>query len=379
MKTLLWIFLISLNLSCDKTKAPSSPSSKDPIRIGEFGPLSGAEATFGRSTHKGTRLAVEEINRNGGIEGRPIELVVMDTKGETQRVQEVVDLLIKKEKVLALIGEISSNRSLTGAKIAQKAGIPMITPASTNPNVTRVGNFIFRVCFTDPFQGRVMAKFAAENLKLKRVAIMRERSSNYSQGLAKYFKEKFEALGGKVSTTQDYSKGDIDFKTQLLAIRASSVQAVFIPGYYTEVGYIARQARQLDVKVVLLGGDGWDSHKLYEFAKDAIHGNYFSNHFSSETNDPIVEGFIDRFRKRYHHVPDGSAALGYDAAKVLIAAIKRSVSRTPDDIRLELGKTREFLGITGQITIGPDRNAKKPAFVVQIDRKTNRFVTKIRP
>jgi len=376
------IFLLVLTLSACTKNSSENPQAEPPlkeIRIGEYAPMTGNEATFGVNSNKGITLAVEEINAKGGIRGIPVKLFVQDTQSLDSRVEPAVKNLVRQQKVLALIGEISSNRSLIGARLAQKWKIPMITPGSTNPKVTKVGNHIFRVCFIDSFQGRAMAKFAAQNLKAKKIAILKNSETDYSRGLANEFRKNFEGLGGKIVSEHTYKSGDTDFSEQLRRMGRHKPKAVFIPGYYTEVGYIARQARQLGIQVALLGGDGWDSTKLFEFAKEAINGSYFSNHFTTESDDPLVRDFIVRFKTRFGIEPDGSAALGYDAAGVLLDAIQRSPDFKPNSIRKEIAKTREFLGVTGQITIDASRNAKKSLVVVQIDGTTNRFITTIKP
>lgn len=349
------------------------------ILVGEYGSMTGGEATFGVSTNKGVRLAIEEFNSAGGVKGKTIKLITLDDQGKAEEAASVVTRLITQEKVVALIGEVASGRSLAAGPIAQKNGIPMISPSSTNPKVTEIGDNIFRVCFIDPFQGTVMAKFTSENLKLKKVAILRDVNSPYSVGLADFYASKFKELGGQIVTDQSYSTGDIDFKAQLTQIRSTNPEAIFIPGYYTEVGLIARQARQLGIKVPMMGGDGWDSSKLAEIGGEAINGSYFSNHYTTESQDPAVIDFNKKFKAKYNEVPDGLAAMGYDAAKVLIEAIKRAPEYTAKMIRDEIAKTKDFAGVTGKITLNEKRDAVKSAVVVQVNGATNKFVTTINP
>jgi len=350
------------------------------IVIGEYGSFTGNEATFGQSTDKGLKMAIDEKNKAGGIKGKQIKLISLDDQGKAEEAAAAVTRLITQNKVIALIGEVASSRSLAAAPIAQEHKIPMISPSSTNPKVTEVGDYIFRVCFIDPFQGTVMAKFAWDNLKVKKVAILRDVKSDYSVGLADFFIKKFKELGGEIVADESYQGGEMDFKAQLTQIKSKKPEAIFIPGYYTEVGLIARQAHALNLTVPLLGGDGWDSSKLYEIGGKDINGSYFSNHYTSESTDPVVIDFIKRFKEKYNgETPDGLAALGYDSGKVLFDAIERAAELKPELIRAELAKTKDFAGVTGKITIDAQRNASKPAVIVKVDGNVNRYVTTIAP
>jgi branched-chain amino acid transport system substrate-binding protein len=358
-------------------KSDKTPTNE--VVIGEYGSMTGNEATFGQSTDKGIRLAIDEKNAAGGIKGKHIRLVAEDNQGKQDETAAVVRKLITRDKIVALIGEVASNRSLIAAPIAQQAKIPMITPSSTNPEVTKVGNFIFRVCFIDPFQGSVMARFTDGTLKLKRVAILKDQKSDYSLGLAEYFTKKFKELGGTIVGEATFQNGDTDFKAQLTQLRGQQPEAIFIPAYYTEVGLIARQAKQLGIKAVLLGGDGWDSPKLFEIGQSAIEGSYFSNHYTTESPVPATQEFIKKYKTRFNETPDGLAAMGYDAAGVLIAAMEKAPDLTPSAIRDAIAQTKGFPGSTGTITLNSERNPEKEAFIVQVKGKTLKFVTKIDP
>lgn len=374
---------VALTAACtkksDSAGGTDSAAAASEIRIGQFGSMTGGEATFGLSTDKGIRLAIDAKNASGGIKGKQIKLITADNQGKPEEAAAVVKKLITQDKVIAVLGEVASTRSLAAAPIAQNYKIPMVSPSSTNPQVTQKGDYIFRVCFIDPFQGSVMAKFTHENLKLKKVAILKDLKSDYSLGLAEFFVKKFKELGGTIVAEQNFQTGDSDFKAQLTQIRSSAPDAIFIPAYYTEVGLIARQARQLGLKAVLLGGDGWDSPKLFEIGQSAVQGSYFSNHYTSESTNPATVDFIKRFREKYNETPDGLAAAGYDAAMILIQAIERSSDMSPSAIRDELAKTADFDGATGKITINSDRNADKDAFIVKVDGKALKFVTLLKP
>lgn len=378
--------LVAMTIGCTKKEAPVASSegtantaAATEILVGEYGSFTGGEATFGISTSNGIKMAFDEKNKAGGVKGKQLKLISLDDQGKPEEAAAAVTRLITQNKVVAVLGEVASSRSLAAAPIAQQYQVPMISPSSTNPEVTKIGDYIFRVCFIDPFQGTVMAKFATENLKAKKIAILRDMKSDYSIGLADFFIKKLKELGGEVVSDQSYQSGETDFKAQLTQIRSAKPDAIFVPGYYTEVGLIARQAQQLGVKAPLLGGDGWDSSKLYEIGGAAINGNYFSNHYTTESTDSVVVDFIKKYKERYNETPDGLAALGYDAARVLIEAMERAPEITPKHIRDEIAKTKDLVGVTGKITLDDLRNATKPAVVVKVDGNVNRFVTTIAP
>lgn len=360
------------------SKKDAAPSNE--ILIGEYGSFSGTEATFGQSTSEGIKLAFQEKNKAGGVKGKQLKLISLDNQGKPEEARAAVQRLITQDKVIAVIGEVASSRTLAAAPVAQQYQVPMISPSSTNPKVTEIGDYVFRVCFIDPFQGLVMAKFASGELKKTRVAILRDVKSDYSTGLADVFAAEFKKMGGTIVADESYQSGESDFKAQLTQIKGKKPEAIFVPGYYTEVGLIARQTRQLGMNIPLLGGDGWDSEKLSELGQGAINGSYFSNHYTTETTDTTVVDFIKRYREAFAgKTPDGLGALGYDAANVLIAAMERTADLTPKQIRDEIAKTKDFPGVTGKITIDAQRNTTKSAVVVQVDGKVNRFVKTISP
>lgn len=352
--------------------AAASANAVDVIKIGEVGSMTGAQATFGISTHQGIELAIKEQNAKGGIKGKKIELVSVDDQGKPEEAATAMTKLITQDKVSAILGEVASSLSLAMAPIAQQHKVPMVTPSSTNPKVTEVGDYVFRVCFIDPFQGTVMARFAYDNLKIKKVAILRDMKSDYSVGLSDFFAAAFKKLGGEIVVDQSYSAGEVDFNAQITSIKAKKPGAIFVPGYYTEVGLIAKQARQQGLKVPLLGGDGWDSEKLTEIGGKYLNNSYFSNHYSQDDKSPAVQGFISAYKAAYSKVPDGLAAMGYDATKVLFAAMEKTKSLSNAEVRDELAKTKEFPAVTGKITIDEQRNASKPAVVLEV--KNGKFI-----
>jgi len=339
----------------------------EPIKIGEFACLTGKDATFGQSQHKGIQLALEEINAAGGVLGSPVELITEDNQSKPGESATVAKKLLSRDKVVALLGEVTSGRSLEVAPLAQNAKIPMVATGATNPKVTQTGTYIFRVCFIDDFQGTVMAKFAKDDLKAKRVAVLTSVSSAYSVGLAKYFKETFTAGGGVIAAEQKFSEGDKDFRAQLTAVKAAGADAVFVPGYYTEAALIARQARALGLDVPLFGGDGWESEKLLEIGGEALNGCYYSTHFTPENKEAGVAAFVRKFKARWdNETPDAYAALGYDALYVLADAIKRAGGTEGPKLREALAATKNFAGASGVTTIDKDRNASKPATIIAL-------------
>ncbi len=366
--------ILAVSISCTKKAANTNE-----ILVGEFGSFSGSEATFGQSTSEGVKLAFADQNKKGGVKGKQLKLISLDNQGKPEEARAAVQRLITQDGVVAVLGEVASSRSLAAAPVAQQYQVPLITPSSTNPKVTEVGDYVFRVCFIDPFQGLVMAKFASQDLKKKRVAILRDVKSDYSTGLADVFTTEFKKLGGEIAGDESYQAGETDFKAQLTQLKGKKPEAIFVPGYYTEVGLIARQARQLGMSIPLLGGDGWDSEKLSELGQEAINGSYFSNHYTTESTEPAVVEFIKQYRETYGgKTPDGLGALGYDAARILIEAMERS-DLSPKSIRDEIAKTKDFKGVTGVITINSKRDATKSAVVVQVDGKVNRFIKTISP
>jgi branched-chain amino acid transport system substrate-binding protein len=360
-------------------KPAGSGGGGDTIKVGEYASLTGSEATFGQSSHNGTKLAVDELNANGGVLGKKIDLITEDDQSLAGMSATVVRKLISSDGVVAVLGEVASSRSLEAAPICQENKIPMISPSSTNPKVTEVGDYIFRVCFIDPFQGTVMANFARKTLKLQNVAVLTEVSSDYSLGLAKFFKEGFTKDGGKIVAEGNYSHGDKDFNAQLTAIKAANPDGIFVPGYYTEVGLIVLQARQLGLTCPIFGGDGWESSSLVSIGGKALEGCYFSTHFSPQSTSPVVQNFVKSYKEKYNETPDAMAALGYDSAMILADAMKRAGTTDGDKVRDALAATKDFHGVTGDITIDANRNASKPAVILEIKNGEFHYVETIAP
>lgn len=350
--------------------AGGSVPSTAPIKIGHYASMTGSESTFGQSTDRGIRLAIEERNAAidaGTLKGRKIELITEDDAGQPQQAGNAVTKLITQDKVVALLGEVASGLSMAAGPVAQQYGVPMISPSSTNPAVTQIGDMIFRVCFLDEFQGKVVARFALEELKAKRVAILFDQGQPYSKGLADFFEKSFKAGGGEIAAREAYDSNNPDVGAQLATVSQAKPDAIFLPGYYTQAANIIAQARKLGITAPFLGGDGWDSDKLEQIGGDAVQGSYFSNHYSPEEDTPAVKNFVAKYQAKHGAAPDALAALGYDAANLLFAAIDKSPSLAGKDLAATIAATKGFPGVTGEITIDANRDAMKSAVMVKID------------
>ncbi|HEY0094607.1 MAG TPA: ABC transporter substrate-binding protein, partial [Archangium sp.] len=312
-----------------------TPAGSDTILLGLVGALTGGQATFGISTRNGIELALKEANAEGGVKGKKLVARVYDNQGRPEEAAQAVTRLITQDNVAIILGDVASSNSLAMAEKAQAAKVPMITPASTNTAVTQKGDYVFR--------------------------------------------RKFTEMGGKVTAVESYSQGDTDFRAQLTSIKNTRPDAIYVPGYYSDVGVIARQARELGLTVPLMGGDGWDSEKLFELAGNALDGSYFSNHYSPDNPDPKVQKFISDYKAAYGGVPDALAALGYDSAKVAIAAIGKAKDLSGPAIRDAIAQTKDFPGVAGTISLDENRNAVKPAVVLKVGDGKTSFVTTINP
>lgn len=364
----------------------SANESANEIVIGQVASLTGDTATFGVSSDEGARLALDEINAGPKVLGKPLKLATEDDRSLSDEAKTAAEKLINRDHAVAIIGEIASSRSIAMAPVCQDAKVPMLSPGSTNKKVTEVGDFVFRACFIDPFQGKAMAEFALNNLKLKKFAVLYAVNSDYSTGLKDVVGQAVKAGGGEIVETESYSeKSDKDFRSQLTKIRNANPQAIFVTGYYQEAGLIAQQARDLGITVPLIGGDGWDSDQLVKVGKDAINGCYFTNHYSPDEKRPEVQAFVKAYEARYKNqdgspkVPDAMAILGYDAMKLMAHAINQAGSTDGQKIRDALAATKDFPAAAGTITMDENRNAKKPIVVIQIVNGQFTYVASIQP
>ena len=361
------IVALALAFSCNRPGDDSNTASHSTIKIGYFGDLTGPTFNFGQSAINGVLMAASEINQSGGINGRKIDVVIEDDKGSPEEAARLTAKLIDQDKVIAIIAGGTSGNSRAASPKAQASHIPMISPSSTDPAVTQTGNYIFRACFVDTFQGEVMASFAVNTLKAKKAAILYDFNSPYSKGLTDYFKLSFARLGGSIVSEQTYTQGDADFKGQLSTVRSAEPDVIYIPGYYGEVALIAKQARMIGLAQPLLGGDGWDAPELWQIGGDALNGAYISTHYSVDDPSPAIRQFVDLYKQRYGNLlPDAHAALAYDGARLLFDAIARTGSTDGDKLRDALAQTKNFNGVTGVISMDANRNAVKPAVVLKL-------------
>lgn len=360
------------------------PKESNVIRIGLIVPITGDVKTFGESVRNSVLLAVEDANLKGGVNNKIIKIITADDKNDPTEAANACSKLINQDKVKLLIGSVASKSSIPVSEICQEAKVLMITPTSTNPKVTVRDNgerkdYVFRACFIDPFQGTVAAKFAIENLKVKQAAVLYDISNDYVKGLAEFFKDAFTKMGGTISIYESYGKDDVDFSSLLTKVKANNPEVLFIPDYYTKVGLIAKQARAIGIKSVLLGGDGWDSPEMTKIAGDAINGGYFTNHYSPQDPRPEVQEWVAKYKLKYGSKPDALATLGYDATLLLLEAIRVAGTDEPTKVRDALAKLTNFPCISGNITFDAFGNPVKNAVILQYQNGEQKFVTQVQP
>lgn len=363
----------------DAKPPEAKPVEGDVILLGEVGSLTGSEAAFGISTRNGIELALEEANAAGGVKGKKLAVRVYDDESKSEQAGAATTRLITQDKVVAILGEVATSNSLAMAPIAQEAKVPMVSPSSTGVKLTKVGDYIFRVCFIDSFQAYVMAKYAHDTLKFSKVAILTDKKSAYSEGLTEDFQKKFTEMGGTIVGVIAYSKGDTDFRSQLTNVKKLKPEGVYVPGYYQDVALIAEQAKELGLKVTFMGGDGWDSDKLFELGGQAVEGSYVSNHYSSDDPSPVVQEFLKKYKAKFNTAPDSLAALGYDAARVVIDGLKRAPDTSGPALRDAIAQTKDFPGVAGKITLDENRNTVKPAVVLKVEGGKFKYVDTISP
>jgi len=371
---------LSVLTICMVLSVDSSVFSQENIKVGEFGSLTGDNASFGISQNNGIQMAVEEINAMGGVLGKKIELIVEDNQTKQGETTTIVRKLVSQDHVVALLGEVASSKTLEAAPIAQEAKIPLLATAATNPRVTKTGDYVFRVCFTDDFQAVVIARFVLEKLKKKKIAFLTDVKQDYSVGLTNIAQDYLTRNGATVVKEQSYSSGDKDFRAQLTDLKSVTPDVIVITGYYSEASLIAKQARQFGIKATFVGGDGWDGSSLIPVGGKAVEGAYFSDHFSVEDKSPAVQDFVAKYKAKYKNVlPDAYAALGYDALKLLADAITRAGGTDSTKLKNAIAQTKDFPGVSGKITIGPDRNAQKSAVIITIKDGAFKYVETIEP
>ncbi|WP_187118878.1 ABC transporter substrate-binding protein [Bacillus marasmi] len=367
-------------------KETSGGTNSDTIKFGVNLELSGGVASYGESLEQGIDLAVEEINKDGGIDGKEIKLVKADNKSEAAEATSTAIKLTSQDKVTAIIGAATSGNTVAQVQIANDNKTVLLSPSGTAPNVTvnedgKLNEFAFRTSFIDPFQGTVAANFAAKELKVKTAAIFADSASDYAKGLADSFKETFEAAGGKVIAEEAYVGKDTDFRSTLTRIKGKNPEFIFIPGYYEEVGLIVKQAREAGIDVPLMGADGWDSPKLVELAgAKALNNTFITNHYSSEDPDEKIQNFVKKFKDKYKGAsPNAFNALGYDTVYLLADAIERAGSTDSVKIKDALAATKDLSLVTGIVTIDKKHNPIKSATVLEYKDGKQVFNTKVDP
>jgi len=348
------------------------------IRLGGVGPVTGEAATFGVSTKQGIELAVEEWNAKGGVLGKKIKLFFADDKGDPAEGATVYTKLIQQDKVTAIVGTVMSKVTLAGAPIAQAAKVPMISPTSTNEKVTQVGDYIYRACFIDPFQGTVGAKFAFQDLGAKKAAAIFDVGNDYTKGLSENFRKTFEALGGKVVAFEGHPTGTTDFKAQLTKIIQAKPDVLYVSDYYNDVGLIAKQARELGYTGPMVGGDGWDSPELTKIGGTAVENGFFTNHYSKDDTRPVVQEFSKKFKAKFNADADALAALAYDATYIMLDAIKRAGKTDGAAIKNALAAT-DLGVVSGQVKFDANRNPVKSAVIIEIKGGQQVYRTTVNP
>ena len=359
-----------------------SKESGDTIKVGANFELTGNVANYGNATIEGLQLAIEEANEAGGINGKKIELVSVDDKSEAAESINAATKLISDDDVKVIVGPATTGLVLAETQTATDAKVPIIAPCATSPEATvengKVKPYVFRSCFIDPQQGEVMATFAAKDLKAKTAVIYVDNSSDYSKSLAKVFREKFEAAGGKVVMEEAFLQKDQDFKATLTKLKTANADVMFVPAYYEEVGKIVKQAREMGINSAILGTDGWDDTKVVDIAgADALNNTFFSTHYSEK--DAEVQGFIEAYKKKFNRAPNVFAALGYDAGKMLVDALKRAGSGDTEKIREALEATKDLKVGTGTISMDKNHNPIKTAVILEMKNGEKELKAKIAP
>ena len=356
------------------------------VKIGLLNEMTGGNATFGTSSANGAKMAFKEINAKGGVLGKQILAVIADNKSEPSESANAMTKLATQDNVVAVTGVFASSNAIAASSVAEATKTPFLAVGATNPKVTvdekskKVKDYTFRVCFIDPFQGTVGANFVLNTLKLKKAAIMVDNSSDYSKGLAAFFKEAFTKGGGRILSEEAYLQKDQDFKAVLTKLKSLNADVVYVPGYYEEVGKIVKQAREMGITAPIIGGDGWDSPKLVELGgAPALNNTFFTNHYSVDDNSPASKAFVEAYKKEYGQNPDALAVLGYDAAKLLIDAIQRANSLDKAKIQAALASTKAYPAITGATTLNATHDAVKSAVIIEMKDGKQIFKATVKP
>jgi len=373
------LIVVYVMLGCVDVEQIITPVATDAIKVGLIVPFE-----LEISTKYGAQLAMAQINQEGGILGLPLELVIKDNQNSPELSAKLAEELITQDGVVALVGPNYSRNALSVAPVAQSHKVPMVATTATNPAVTE-GDFVFLAAFSDDFQGEVMANFARGSLRAQTAALLIETGDAYVVGLSRIFEENFTALGGRIAASETYSTGDTDFTAQLTAIAAEAPDVIFMPGFVPEVPLAIKQARTIPQKgasgiiATFLGGDGWENPDLVKEGGAAIEDSYFSSLFSSETSDASAITFVQSYQSMFGIVPDGAAAMGYDAVKLVATAMRRAGSLKNTAIRDELVATRGYKGATSLLSYNENRHPKKSAVIMRIQNGRVRFHQQVEP
>lgn len=353
----------------------SAATSGDTIKIGGLAPLTGDVSIYGIATNNGIKLAFDEINAKGGILGKQIEYIPYDEKGDATEAVNAYNKLVQNDKVVAIVGDVTSTPTIAVAQKAAEDNMPIITATGTSDIITTKGENVFRACFMDSFQGQLMASYASEKLGAKTAAILYSNSNDYSTGLKDSFVETAATCGLEIVAQEAYADGDVDFKSQLTNIAAKNPDVLFLPEYYQDIALIAPQSKEVGLKATLLGADGWDGVIAQVGADNAasVEGAIFCNHYSAENPSEALASFIKKYKDTYGEEPNSFAALGYDAAYMLAKAIEDAGS-TDSAAIIAAMSGMEFEGVTGNIKLDENRNAIKQAAINKIESGAYKFV-----
>lgn len=387
-----WLTLVALALAITLVAvlagcggSGSAPAKSDTVKIGANFEMTGGQATFGQSSVNAVKLLFKQINDAGGINGKKLELIVADNKSEPAESANALTKLLTQDKVVAVVGPVTSSDCLAAGPIAMDKKVPFVSNSATNPKVTvengKVKDFVFRACFLDPFQGTVAANFASKSLKAKTAAVYVDMSSDYAKGLAQFFEEAFTKAGGKIVAKEAYQQKDTDFRAALTKIKAANPEVIFNPGYYQEVGMFVKQARELGITVPLMGGDGWDSPKLVEIAgAQALENTFFVNHYAADSKDPDTIKFVEAYKKEYGQTPDALAALAWDAALMVIEGIKKA-GPDADSVKIKdaIAQIKNLKGVTGTITLNENHDPVKSAVIIALKQGKLVFQETVNP
>lgn len=356
-----------------------SSGDSDEIVIGAIGPLSGGASTYGQSVKNGAQIFLDKVNANGGIDGKQVVLKFEDDEADPTKAINAYDKLVNQDGVGLLLGPVTSGAANAVGPNATADGVPMITPSGTETNLTTTGGeFVFRTCYIDATQGEVIAKYSTENLGAKTMAVLYNKDSDYSIGIAEAAKAQFESNGGKVVEYVSYNEGDKDFSAQLTNIKGSNPDVLVLPDYYSVVGVIADQARKIGITSQLMGGDGWDSPELVKIGGDAVEGAFFVNHYSPNDTDEAVQEFVNSYKEKYGQTPDAFAALSYSTLQLFEEAITKAGSTDGEAVKEAL-KNIEGETISGNIKFDENRNPQKSVSIIKIENGEAKLETEVNP